>query len=318
MCRVSVVIPNYNGKIYLKDCMEALKGQTFQDFELIFVDNGSTDDSLEYLKVCYPETRVVQLSENYGFCRAVNEGVKLSRAEYVILLNNDTKAMPDFIRELVNTMDDHPSCFSCASHMYKMADPSKTDDAGDFFCALGWAFARGKDKPVEAYRKPGKIFASCAGAAIYRRKEMVELGLLDEKHFAYLEDIDLGYRARIEGYENRYEPKAVVYHVGSGTTGSRYNEFKVRYSARNNLYMIYKNMPLGQIILNAPLLFLGILVKTVFFTSKGYGKEYWTGLKLGAELSGEGKKYPFRWKNLGHYCQIQWELWVNTIRRFSA
>ena len=73
MCRVSVVIPNYNGKIYLKDCMEALKGQTFQDFELIFVDNGSTDDSLEYLKVCYPETRVVQLSENYGFCRAVND-----------------------------------------------------------------------------------------------------------------------------------------------------------------------------------------------------------------------------------------------------
>lgn len=107
MCRVSVVIPNYNGKIYLKDCMKALKGQTFQDFELIFVDNGSTDDSLEFLKACYPEARVLQLSENYGFCRAVNEGVKLSRAEYVILLNNDTKAMPDFIRELVNTMDAH-------------------------------------------------------------------------------------------------------------------------------------------------------------------------------------------------------------------
>ena len=89
MCRVSVVIPNYNGKIYLKDCMKALKGQTFQDFELIFVDNGSTDDSLEFLKACYPEARVLQLSENYGFCRAVNEGVKLSRAEDVILLNNN-------------------------------------------------------------------------------------------------------------------------------------------------------------------------------------------------------------------------------------
>ncbi len=174
----------------------------------------------------------------------------------MILLNNDTKAMPDFIRELVNTMDAHASCFPALLICTKWQIRRKPMTQEIFFCALGWAFARGKDKPVEDYRKPGKIFASCAGAAIYRRKEMVELGLLDEKHFAYLEDIDLGYRARIEGYENRYEPKAVVYHVGSGTTGSRYNEFKVRYSARNNLYMIYKNMPLGQIILNAPLLFL--------------------------------------------------------------
>ncbi|MDY3918766.1 MAG: glycosyltransferase family 2 protein [Candidatus Limivivens sp.] len=316
MCKVSVVIPNYNGSKYLKDCLESLNAQTFRDFEVIFVDNGSTDDSLELLARYCSNARAERLSENFGFCKAVNIGVGLSRAPYVLLLNNDTRAMPDFIQRLVETMEENPRCFSCAAHMYKMADPEKTDDAGDFFCALGWAFSRGKDKPVSDYQKPGKIFAACAGAAIYRRELMVKLGLFDERHFAYLEDIDLGYRARVEGYENRFEPSAVVYHVGSGTTGSRYNEFKVRYSARNNLYLIYKNMPLFQLILNAPLLLLGFGTKLVFFSLKGYGGEYRKGLALGAELVKTGKKYPFRWKNLGHYLKIQAELWKNIVLRF--
>ncbi|MDO5424436.1 MAG: glycosyltransferase family 2 protein [Eubacteriales bacterium] len=317
MCKVSVVIPNYNGSKYLKDCLEALNAQTFRDFEVLFVDNGSTDDSLQKVSQYCQNVRVHRLSENFGFCKAVNIGVKMSKAPYVILLNNDTRVMPDFIERLVDAMERHPNCFSCAAHMYKMAEPEKTDDAGDFFCALGWAFSRGKDKPVTNYQKPCKIFASCAGAAIYRRELMVRLGLFDEQHFAYLEDIDLGYRARVEGYENRFEPSAVVYHVGSGTTGSRYNEFKVRYSARNNLYLIYKNMPLFQLILNAPLLLLGILIKLGFFTSKGFGGEYWKGLMLGVELAKNGRKYPFRRKNLGHYCRIQGELWKNIVLRLQ-
>lgn len=317
MCKVSIVIPNYNGSRYLKDCLGSLREQTYRDFEVILVDNGSADDSVERAAEYFPAVRIHRLSENTGFCRAVNIGVGLSEAPYVILLNNDTRAMPSFVEKLVEAMDAHPDCFSCASHMYKMAEPEKTDDAGNYFCALGWAFARGKDKPAENYRKPCRIFAACAGAAIYRRDVMVSLGLLDEKHFAYLEDMDLGYRARIEGWENRFEPGAVVYHVGSGTTGSRYNEFKVRYSARNNIYMIYKNMPLLQLFLNSPFLLAGFLIKIAFFTLKGYGGEYRKGLRMGFALAREGKKYPFRWKNVGNYCRIQLELWKNIAVRLA-
>ncbi len=317
MCKVSVIIPNYNGRQFLEECLGALREQTFQDFEVILVDNGSQDDSLKLLARVYPEAKSLRLDRNYGFCRAVNEGIRASGAEYVILLNNDTRVHPDFIRYLTEAMDQHPNCFSCASHMYQMHDPSKTDDAGNFFSAMGWAYARGKDKPVQRYQKPARIFAACAGAAIYRRALVERLGMLDEAHFAYLEDVDLGYRARIEGYVNLFEPRAKVLHVGSGTTGARHNAFKVQYSARNNLYLIYKNMPIPQLILNAPLLFLGTLIKMVFFTSKGFGKEYREGLSMGVALAKNGKKYPFRWKNIGNYCRIQGELWVNIFRRFE-
>ena len=134
-------------------------------------------------------------------------------------------------------------------------------------------------------------------------------------HFAYLEDLDVGYRARIFGYENRYEPKAIVYHMGSGTTGSRYNEFKVRYSARNNLYVVYKNMPSLQLILNLPFLLAGCIVKYFFFRKRDMGGEYLRGLKEAFPLMKKEKKAGFRPENFSHYLRIQLELWGNIIRR---
>ena len=128
----------------------------------------------------------------------------------------------------------------------------------------------------------------------------------------------MGYRARILGYENWYLPKAVVYHVGSGTTGSRYNQFKTRYSSRNNVYLIYKNMPLLQILLNLPLLVIGFGTKLLFFTLKGMGREYLAGIKNGFQISAKGKKVEFSMKNMKNYCKIQWELWINIIRRFFS
>ena len=163
------------------------------------------------------------------------------------------------------------------------------------------------------------MFAACAGAAIYRKSVFEEIGYFDEEHFAYLEDIDIGYRARIHGYYNVYEPSAVVYHVGSGTSGSRHNEFKVKYSSRNNVYLIYKNMPLLQILLNSPFLLIGFLAKTIFFTVKGFGKTYVKGLAEGVRLSRNNreKKIVFQRKNFGSYWQIQKELWKNLLVYFQ-
>ena len=201
--------------------------------------------------------------------------------------------------------------------MVQYHDRDKLDDAGNYYCALGWSFARGRGRDIHAYEKEEKIFAACAGAAIYRKKILDQIGLFDEEHFAYLEDVDIGYRARIYGYENWYAPKAVVYHVGSGTSGSRYNQFKTRYSSRNNVYLVYKNMPFLQILLNLPFLAAGFVVKFLFFAVKGMGREYLAGIKNGFSISRKDRKVPFTLKHLKNYCRIQLELWRNILRRFG-
>ena len=245
---VSVVIPNWNGKGYLEPCLDSLRKQSFRNFEIIVVDNGSKDESIRLIETKYPEVRLIKLKTNEGFCRAVNRGIHISKAPYVLLLNNDTYAEKDFVKEMFLGIRKKKKCFSCQAKMMQMANKELMDDGGNFYSALGWAFAVGKGKPEKWYEKESEIFSSCAGAAIYRKSILKKIGLFDETHFAYLEDLDLGYRAKIYGYHNWFLPRARVYHVGSGTTGARYNSFKVRYSARNNLYLLHKNMPWWQMI----------------------------------------------------------------------
>lgn len=315
MLEVSIIIPNYNGIEYLENCLRSLKSQENQsEMEIIVVDNGSTDGSSELVHRKFPEISYLQLRDNYGFCKAVNIGIKAAKAPYVILLNNDTQVHEYFVRELLDGMKRYPKAFSCASLMLNYSNRAVVDDAGDYYSAFGWAYARGKGKNSTEYQKEGKIFASCAGAAIYRKEVFEKIGYFDEAHFAYLEDIDIGYRARIYGYDNYYIPSAKVYHVGSGTSGSRYNEFKVRNSSRNNIYLIYKNMPTFQIILNMPFLVIGFMAKIVFFIKKGLGLEYIRGLKAGFAMSEKEKKVLYEKRNFWNYCKIQKELWENCFK----
>ena len=170
------------------------------------------------------------------------------------------------------------------------------------------------------YKKDCEIFAACAGAAIYRRSLLSDeqVGLFDKEHFAYLEDIDIGYRAKIYGYRNWFAANAVVYHAGSATSGSRYNEFKTKLAARNSVYLIYKNMPFLQILINLPFLAAGFFIKTMFFIKKGLGKAYVSGLANGVRLSfspeGRAHKQKFCAKRLANYCKIQLELWLNLVK----
>lgn len=317
MAKVSVVIPNYNGEKYLSECLASLKEQTFTDFELIVADNGSRDGSVDIVSECFPSAHIVRLDRNYGFSRAVNEGIRTSTAPYVILLNNDTRADKDYIGKLYEAISEDERIFSVNPKMLQMFKPELIDSAGDMYCCLGWAYARGKDKPAAGYDRRAEIFSACAGAAIYRKSVFDVIGYFDEKHFAYLEDVDVGYRARINGYRNIYEPKAVVYHAGSGMSGSRYNAFKISLSSRNNVYVPYKNMPLLQLVINLPFLIIGFLIKALFFIKKGEGVTYVKGLMKGISMCIKGKKYPYDKKNLGNYLKIQLELWKNAVLRLN-
>ena len=315
---ISVVIPNYNGRVFLESVLSSLASQEGPPFETILVDNGSTDGSCEFAEKNYPGVQIIRLPENRGFAGAVNEGIRRSSGRYVILLNNDTEAAPFFVEELYQAIRRHRKAFSCQAKMISFHDREVLDDAGDFYSALGWAFARGKGKSVSLYNREEQIFSSCAGAAIYRKSLLLKLGMFDEEHFAYLEDLDIGYRARLRGYENWYAPKAAVWHVGSGTSGSRYNQFKIRYSSRNNVYMICKNMPPAQILLNLPFLAVGFGTKLLYFTLKGYGREYAAGIVNGLRISRQNPAFPYDPGYLSCYLKIQLELWRSVILRFTA
>lgn len=339
MKEITVVIPNYNGIKYLADCLDSLGQQEpgTPDFTVLVVDNGSKDGSVELLeRYSVPELydaqadiggigidlRTILLQENTGFCHAVNVGIQASVTPYVILLNNDTKVKTGFIKNLYNAINGNDKIFSVSSQMLMWDKPELLDDAGDRYCVLGWAYARGKGRKAVDYDESTEVFAACGGAAIYRKSVFEEIGYFDEEHFAYLEDLDIGYRARIYGYHNYYEPSAKVLHFGSASSGSRYNEFKTVLSSANNVYVIGKNMPLLQLLINLPFLLLGFLVKFIFFCRKRMGilylKGLWKGVKRCFSSAGRKAKVSFQFDRLGNYVQIQWQLYLNTIRLLSS
>lgn len=322
MSKVSVVIPCYNSIKFMGPCLKSLAKQTFRDFDVIVVNNGSTDGSADYIRREHPGVKLIDLPENTGFSGAVNTGIKASRSEYVFLLNDDTACDERAIEVLVNTMERRKKAFSVQAKMLQMKNPELIDDSGDYYCALGWAFSPGRDRKASSFNKRALLTSACAGAALYRRKLFDEdkVGLFDEVHFCYLEDVDIGYRARLMGYENICEPGAVVYHEGSGSSGSRYNSFKVELTAANNLYLIYKNMPFWQVVINLPFIIAGILIKHAFYTKRGLGRNHLKGLRKGISkiIKNTDKKVEFGKKELRNSVRLQLELWINIARRFGA
>lgn len=310
--KISIVIPNYNGEKYFKKCIESINLQNFTDYELIVIDNASTDSDYSWIR---EDESIIfkRLDKNYGFSKAVNEGIKLSRAEYVLLLNNDTVLKQDFLSKLLETIEKDKNIFAVSSKMIQYNNQDLIDDAGDEYNIFGWAYKVGDGKSIKEFTSKRNVFSACAGAALYRKSVFEEIGYFDEDFFAYMEDIDISYRARIYGYKNVYCPDAQVYHIGSATTGSKYNEFKVKLAARNNIYVPYKNMPLFQLIINILFLFLGFFIKYIFFKKKGFEKAYKEGLIDGIKSLGKIRKVQFKTKHIFNYVKIEFLLIKNTI-----
>ena len=307
MKKATVVIPNYNGYKYLKPCLDSLIAQDTDEFEVLIIDNASKDESVPFIKENYPSFRLMVMEENLGFAGGVNVGIKASRTPYVILLNNDTESDSHYVKALIEAIEKDEWIFSVSPKMVQFYDRTRLDDAGDGYNILGWSFQRGLERPADdpAYNKPCEVFSACAGASIYRKNVIDRIGGFDPAHFAYLEDIDLGYRARLYGYKNMYEPSAVVYHVGSGTSGSKYNDFKVRLASRNNFYLTWKNMtPLQQVVNYLPLA-LGRKVKRSFFEKEGFAKAYDEGVREGKEKRKSLKKVPYRIAFIPNYLKVE-------------
>jgi GT2 family glycosyltransferase len=241
--RVTVVVPNWNGERFLSPCLGSLREQYFRDFETILVDNGSTDGSVAFVSRNFPEVRVLTLSANRGFSAAVNAGIRASRAEYVALLNNDTETDPRWLEALVGAADAHTEAGFFASKLVDFDDRRMLDGAGDVLRRSGLPYRLGHGEPDRGqYDEAAFVFGACAGAAMYRRSMLDDIGLFDEDFFANCEDGDLSFRAQLAGYRCLYVPESVVYHVGSATFGKR-SPTAVRLGTRNSLCLLVKNLP---------------------------------------------------------------------------
>ena len=189
MQEVTIIIPNYNGKSLLENCFRTLENQSYKDFKVLVVDIGSTDGSTD-IKSDVLDVEWIALNENLGFCGAVNLAVQKTGTPYVILLNNDTETDKYFVEWLLRGIKKSDHIFSCGAQMIDYKNHEILDNAGDLYTAMGWAVARGKGRPCKDYETSKRVFSCCAGAAIYRMDIMRKIGGLDEKHFAYLEDVE--------------------------------------------------------------------------------------------------------------------------------
>ncbi len=239
MPNVSIIITNWNGKSWLKGCFDALRTQTFQDFEIILVDDGSSDGSAGWVAEHYPEVHLIEQYEHLGFAGANNLGIRAASGENIVTLNNDTNPEPDWLQEMVNGLSS-PDIGMVAAQTLIWDDPKLIDSAGIEVDWAGLGWNREWRQPVADAETPEEVFGPCAAAALYRRKMLDEIGLFDESFYTYYEDVDLAWRARRAGWRCRYMPSARVLHHHSAT-GGQFSNRKVFLLSRNKVWTILKN-----------------------------------------------------------------------------
>lgn len=241
--KASVIIPNWNGEDLLKDCLESLKNQTYKDFEIVLVDNGSTDNSLEYVRNNFPWVKIITLQKNFGFARAINEGVKASTAKFTVFLNNDTLVDKDWLKNLIFSAESHPEAISVNSKLLSFYDRKIIDGVGILINEVGQARSIGwQEKDSDQYNKEFYIFGATGGASLFRRKDFIKVGMFDEKYFMYSEEVDFAFRAQFLGYKSIYCPKAVVYHKHKATAQKLPGHIEY-WQFRNMTQTIIKDFP---------------------------------------------------------------------------
>ena len=249
---VSVIISNWNGKRYLKECLLSLKKQTYKNFEVILVDNGSTDGSVDYIKDNFGDfVKLIENETNLGFAEGNDIGIRNSSGKYILLLNNDTKADPLWIEELIKVAESDDKIGMCASKVLSLDNPKTIDNVGLLIYKDGLNRGRGRlEYDQGQYDNIEEVFLPSGCAALYRKKMLNEIGEFDKDFFAYSDDIDIGIRGRLMGWKCMYVPKAVIYHKYSGST-SPYSLFKAFHAERNRLWIAIKYFPLTVLLCNS-------------------------------------------------------------------
>lgn len=247
---VSVIVLNYNGKGFLDACVASLEGQTFQDFELLLVDNASHDGSWEHMQERWADRHVlIRNEENLGYAEGNNVALRRARGRYLVVLNNDTEVDPDWLAELVKAAEEHPDYGMFSSQIRSFAQPDTLDTIGVILYRDGMSRGLGRLELAERYGEPREVFAPSGCAGFYRREMLDAVGFFEADYFAYCEDTDLGFRGQLAGFRCRYVPTARVYHHYSGTAG-KYSPFKAYLVERNHLYLRMRLFPKRMLVMS--------------------------------------------------------------------
>lgn len=264
---ISVVVVNWNGKPLLADCLSSLRSQTFPDFEVVVVDNGSMDGSGEWIRENFPDFKLVQLDENRGFAGGNNAGISQSRGEWIALLNNDAAARPDWLERLHAAVEGQEAVGLAASQV--ILTSGALDSAGDGMTIAGVPYKRGHGSlPTGIFLKRTEVFGASGCGVLLRRSMLERIGLLDEDFFCIYEDGDLNFRARLAGFNCIYVPEAIIVHRLHGTLGHLSKDY-VFYGQRNMEYLYFKNMPTRLFWKYLPVHFLSNLLGLAYFTWRG-------------------------------------------------
>lgn len=252
MSRVTAVVLNLDGRALLERMLPTLELDD-PELRVVLLDDGSTDGSPEWVAREWPGVEVVRNGENLGVARSLNRAIELAAgSEYLALLNNDLELEPGWLRTLVAALDAHPEAASAVGKMRSVRDPERLDGAGDAFLWSSAATRRGHGElDAGQYDAPGEVFSACGGAAVHRMAAFADVGAFDGDFLAYLEDVDWGFRAQLRGWTARYEPGAVVHHVGGATT-DRDAAFFAMLQRRNQLLLVIKDYPARALALHAP------------------------------------------------------------------
>ena len=272
-----MVIVNWNGEQFIDRCLTALLAQTVTPYEIILVDNASTDGSLEIARR-FPSVRLLAQNSNTGFARGNNLAINAAAAgsEWIALLNPDAFPEPRWLEECLLSAQLNPQFDIFASKLLNAADPTVLDGAGDAYHVSGLVWRTAHGIPASALQgSEYEVFSSCAAAALYRRSALLEVGGFDEDFFCYVEDVDLGFRLRLAGYRCLYVPKSVVHHVGSGATGGKNSDFSVYHGHRNLVWTFVKDMPGLLFWLLLPLHVMVNLASIIWFAFRGQGRVVW-------------------------------------------
>jgi len=258
---LSIIIPHFNGIDILKDCLESIYKNTYTDFEVVLIDNGSTDGSQEFTRQNFPQVNLIENEENRGYAGACNQGIELSESEFILLLNNDTEMPDNFLQEMVREIKSNSKIAFVQPKIMSIQDKAFFDysgGGGGEMDILAYPFARGRifdtvEKDKEQYDEMAKTVFWTSGCALLLRKEVVdEIGLLDEDFFAHQEEIDLNWRAQLAGYKNVVTYNTLIYHY-SGYTLRSDNLKKMYLNHRNNLIMMVKNYSLFMLLILFPI-----------------------------------------------------------------
>jgi len=243
MIKASIIIPNWNGQELLKDCLVSLAKQTYKNFEIILVDNNSTDNSIGFTEKNFPQVSIVKLKKNFGFAKAINTGVKKSNAKYVIFLNNDTEVDKNWFKNLVDCANLHPEVISVNSKLLNYYSRKLIDGIGIIINEVGQAKSIGwQEKDSGQYEKEEYIFGATGGGSLFRRADFVKVGGFDENYFMYSEEVDFAFRAQFLGYKSIYSPKALVYHKHKATAKKLPQHIEY-WQFRNMTQTIIKDFP---------------------------------------------------------------------------